>query len=97
MMGQGGITQAKQDVKHLIVLGVDFMNKNVRALLDKNGFSDVNVYRLANKKIGCSLAESAEKLSYKAYLVKGIQTNPESLHVVYINTSLSSAFHQRTT
>ena len=59
MLGQGGITQAKQDVKHLIVLGVDFMNKNVRALLDKNGFSDVNVYRLANKKIGCSLAESA--------------------------------------
>jgi len=88
LMGQGAVDQAKKGVKHIIVLGVDFMSENVRALLDKNGFPDVSVYRLANRKIGCSLAESAEKLAYKAYLLKGMQVNPESLHVIYINTSL---------
>ena len=88
LMGQGAVDQAKNGAKHVIVLGVDFMSENVRAPLDKNGFQDVSVYRLANRKIGCSLAESAEKLAYKAFLMKGMQTNPESLHVIYINTSL---------
>ena len=88
LMGQGAVDQAKQGAKHIIVLGVDFMSENVRALLDKNGFQNVTVYRLADRKIGCSLAESAEKLAYKAYLLKGMQINPQSLHVIYINTSL---------
>ena len=88
LMGQGAIDQAKRGMKHIIVLGVDFMSENVRALLDKSGFHDVKVYRLSDRKIGCSLAESAEKLAYKAYLLKGMERNPESLHVIYINTSL---------
>jgi len=57
--------------------------------LDSNGYQNIPVYRLSKKKIGCSLAESAEKQAYMAYLTKASQT-PNSLHVVYINTSLKS-------
>ena len=89
VMGQGAVEQAKSGIKHIIVLGVDFMSENVRALLSKNSFSNIPVYRLADKKIGCSLAESAEKLSYQAYLMKGKEASKKSLHVIYINTSLA--------
>ena len=37
--------------------------------------------------IGCSLAEAAESPAYEAYLAEAGAT-PNSLHVVYINTSL---------
>lgn len=47
----------------------------------------IPVYRLAEAKIGCSLAESAEKIAYSAWLTKAASV-PNSLHVVYINTSL---------
>lgn len=47
----------------------------------------IPVYRLSERKIGCSLAESAEKAAYMAFLQKASRV-PKSLHVVYINTSL---------
>ena len=50
LMGQGAVDQAKNGAKHRIVLGVDFMSENIRALIDKNGFQDVTVYQLANQK-----------------------------------------------
>jgi quinolinate synthase len=42
---------------------------------------------MASAGIGCSLAEAAESAEYLAYLQEAAQT-PNSLHVVYINTSL---------
>ena len=50
------------------------------------------MYRLSEQYIGCSLAEAAERAAYAAYLTKGSQTK-NSLHVVYINTSLKSKAH----
>lgn len=68
-------------------MGVDFMAESVRATLDSNGLKHVPVYRLAEQKIGCSLAEAAERQAYAAFLHQAAQTE-KSLHVVYINTSL---------
>lgn len=45
------------------------------------------VYRLSEADIGCSLAEAAERKGYEAWLRKAAAT-PNSVHVVYINTSL---------
>lgn len=50
--------------KRIIVLGVDFMSENVRAVLDAAGHTDVPVYRLARESIGCSLADAAESDAY---------------------------------
>ena len=70
-------------------LGVDFMSESVQAILTKNGFGHVPVYRATTKKIGCSLAESAERDAYRAWLqTEGTQQN--ALHVIYINTSLET-------
>ena len=55
--------------------------------LDPLSSQKIPVYRLAEAKIGCSLAESAEKIAYSAWLAKAASV-PNSLHVVYINTSL---------
>jgi hypothetical protein len=71
----------------IAVLGVDFMSENVRAILDEAGHADVAVYRMDAAAIGCSLAEAAESPAYDAYLEEAGAT-PNSLHVVYINTSL---------
>jgi len=57
-------------VRAVICLGVDFMSESVNAILDRNGFEDVPVYRAAQRHIGCSLAESAETDSYRAWLTK---------------------------
>lgn len=88
-MGEAAAKMAKKGITSVAVLGVDFMAESVRANLVSNGYSNIPVYRLSEKKIGCSLAESAEKKAYNAYLQKAAQT-PNSLHVVYINTSLKS-------
>ncbi|RHY10466.1 hypothetical protein DYB25_000321 [Aphanomyces astaci] len=88
-MGEAAAVMAKNGAKAIACLGVDFMSESVRANLDSNGYHDVPVYRLSKKKIGCSLAESAEKQAYLAYLTNAAKT-PNSLHVVYINTSLKS-------
>lgn len=71
----------------IIVLGVDFMAENVRAMLDAAGHAQVPVYRVAAQAIGCSLAESAEAPAYGAYLQRAART-PRSLHIIYVNTSL---------
>ncbi len=87
LMADSAIRMAEAGVKNVIVLGVDFMSENVRAMLDASGHEDVIVYRVAADPIGCSLAESATAPAYAAYLKKAADT-PNSLHVVYINTSL---------
>eukprot|EP00558_Chaetoceros_sp_UNC1202_P002835 CAMPEP_0197248238 /NCGR_PEP_ID=MMETSP1429-20130617/36764_1 /TAXON_ID=49237 /ORGANISM="Chaetoceros sp., Strain UNC1202" /LENGTH=53 /DNA_ID=CAMNT_0042709377 /DNA_START=113 /DNA_END=271 /DNA_ORIENTATION=+ len=53
--------------------------------MTRNGFGHIPVYRATSKHIGCSLAESAEKESYRAWLQKGKAENENALHVVYIN------------
>ena len=77
----------EQGCENIIVLGVDFMSENVRAVLDAAGHTSVPVYRLATEEIGCSLAEAAESDAYFSYLAEG-ELTPKSMHVIYINTSL---------
>lgn len=86
-MADRAIQMAEEGVRTVVVLGVDFMSENVRAMLDASGHARVPVYRVATDEIGCSLAESAEAKAYGAYLTEAAQT-PHSLHVIYINTSL---------
>ena len=87
LMADHAVQMATKGIQKIIVLGVDFMSENVRAVLDEAGFTDVAVYRVDSREIGCSLAESAEALAYGAWLHRASET-PNSLHVVYINTSL---------
>jgi quinolinate synthase len=87
LMADAAIGMAKAGVRNVVVLGVDFMSENVRAMLDAAGHADVAVYRVAAAPIGCSLAESAEAPAYGAYLTQASKV-PRSLHVIYINTSL---------
>jgi quinolinate synthase len=68
------------------------MSENVRATLDAAGHSAVPVYRVARDPIGCSLAESAEALAYRAYLAQAARS-PRALHVIYVNTSLRIKAH----
>ena len=91
-MADSAIEMVRAGAKVVLVLGVDFMSENVRAMLDAAGHESVPVYRVADEPIGCSLAESAESDAYAAYLTKASQVSP-SLHVVYINTSLSTKAH----
>src|SRR6185503_252932 len=86
-MADRSVQMAERGARAIVVLGVDFMSENVRAMLDASGFSHVPVYRVASAAIGCSLAESAETPAYGAYLAKAART-PRSLHVIYVNTSL---------
>jgi hypothetical protein len=58
----------------VVVLGVDFMSENVRAILDEAGHAAVGVYRLAEADIGCSLAEAAESAAYTDYLAQAAAT-----------------------
>jgi len=87
LMADHAVNMAKEGVREIIVLGVDFMSEDVRAVLDEAGHRDVVVYRADSREIGCSLAESAEALVYRAWLEKAKQT-ANSIHVIYINTSL---------
>jgi quinolinate synthase len=87
VMADGAAAMAAAGCEAIAVLGVDFMSENVRAILDEAGHADVPVYRMAAAEIGCSLAEAAESDAYGAYLAEASAT-PNSLHVVYINTSL---------
>ncbi len=86
-MADSAIEMAKAGAAAIVVLGVDFMSENVRAMLDASGFAHVPVYRVATDPIGCSLAEAADAVAYGAWLTKASR-QPRSLHVVYINTSL---------
>ena len=87
VMADKAAQMADAGVQAVVVLGVDFMSENVRAVLDKAGHAAVPVYRVAEAEIGCSLAASAEALAYGAWLHKAART-PHSLHVIYINTGL---------
>ena len=80
----------KSNVRSIICLGVDFMSESVSAIMSKNGYAHVPVYRATTKHIGCSLAESAEGDAYRAWLTKCASSEKKSLHVVYINTSLET-------
>ncbi|MGB8329282.1 MAG: quinolinate synthase NadA [Polyangiales bacterium] len=86
-MADRAIAMAAQGASTVVVLGVDFMSENVRAMLDASGYEQIPVYRVSSDPIGCSLAESAEAAAYGAYLMQASET-ARSLHVVYINTSL---------
>lgn len=87
VMADRGIRMAEAGCRTVVVLGVDFMSENARALLTAAGHQNVPVYRVASDPIGCSLAESAEAKAYGAYLAEAAMTT-NALHVVYINTSL---------
>jgi quinolinate synthase len=90
-MGDDAVNMCSQsNVESIICLGVDFMSESVSAILGRNGFSHIPVYRATHKHIGCSLAESAEGLNYKAWLIKSASGKSKALHVVYINTSLET-------
>ncbi len=90
-MGDDAVNMCSQsNVESVICLGVDFMSESVSAILGKNGFSHIPVYRATQQHIGCSLAESAEGLNYKAWLNKSASEKNKVLHVVYINTSLET-------
>jgi quinolinate synthase len=87
LMADRGIAMVEAGCESIVVLGVDFMSENARAILDAAGHKATPVYRVAEKEIGCSLAESAEANAYGAFLAEGAKDkNP--LHIVYINTSL---------
>ncbi|KAL7468486.1 hypothetical protein ACHAXS_008711 [Conticribra weissflogii] len=73
----------------IICLGVDFMSESVAAVLNRSGCHGVPVYRATARRIGCSLAESAESKTYEAWLRRFADSSP-TLHVVYINTSLET-------
>ena len=89
LMADRAVEMAHTGAKALVVLGVDFMSENVRALLDAAGLEAIPVLRAANTPIGCSLAEAAETPAYISYLEQAART-PRSVHVVYINTSLAT-------
>ncbi len=91
-MADAAVEMADAGVGTIYVLGVDFMSENVRAMLDASGHEDVVVFRVDERAIGCSLAESAEAPAYAAYLRQASQ-QPRSLHVVYVNTSLRTKAH----
>ena len=94
------ISEGGGGVNSIICLGVDFMSESVAAIMGRNSYGHVPVYRATMKHIGCSLAESAEGRSYRAWLQKfgddeeSNNNNPtekkKALHVVYINTSLET-------
>lgn len=89
-MGDMAVEMVQQlGVTTIACLGVDFMSESVSAILTKNGHESVPVYRAAQAKIGCSLAESAEQTAYRAWLQKE-SADAHALHVVYINTSLET-------
>lgn len=87
LMADQAVKMAERGVERVVVLGVDFMSENARAMLDAGGFPHVPVYRVAAEPIGCSLAAAADSLTYSAFLGEARRT-PKSVHVVYINTSL---------
>lgn len=91
-MGDMAVDMARDaGVEQILCLGVDFMAESVQAILQRNEFAHIPVYRADARKIGCSLAESAEQDVYRAWLQQeGSSIDQPALHVVYINTSLET-------
>jgi len=90
LMADTAVRMAEAGCKHIAVLGVDFMSENVRAILDKAGHRNVNVYRMSSQTIGCSLADAAASPAYSKFLEAASRSKQPALHVIYINTSLST-------
>lgn len=57
VMADAAVKMVEAGCSSVMVLGVDFMSENVRAILDDAGHQDTKVYRMAAEDIGCSLAE----------------------------------------
>ncbi|HEY5961188.1 MAG TPA: quinolinate synthase NadA, partial [Polyangiaceae bacterium] len=91
-MADSAVEMVRRGARQVVVLGVDFMAENVRAVLDHAGYENVPVYRVAQQTIGCSLAEAAETAEYLQWL-KQAATHGSNLHVIYINTSLYTKAH----
>lgn len=89
VMADRAVDMAAAGARVIIVLGVDFMAENVRAVMDAAGYQHIPVYRVASGPIGCSLAEAADTEEYLAWLHQAAR-HPNGLHVVYINTSLQT-------
>lgn len=89
-MGDFAVKMCEDGATSIACLGVDFMSESVATIMTRNGFGHIPVYRATAREIGCSLAESAEKESYRAWLQKGQAENKNALHVIYINTSLET-------
>jgi quinolinate synthase len=87
LMADTAVEMAEGGVDKIIVLGVDFMSENVRAVLDFAGFTHIPVYRVDKREIGCSLAQAAEAKAYGAWLQKA-KSHKNPVHIIYINTSL---------
>jgi quinolinate synthase len=87
LMADTAVEMAEKGVDKIIVLGVDFMSENVRAVLDYAGYRHIPVYRVDKREIGCSLAQAAEAKAYGAWLHKA-KTHNNPVHIIYINTSL---------
>jgi quinolinate synthase len=90
-MGDLAVEMCEGVTTAVACLGVDFMSESVSAILSKNSFDHIPVYRARSQAIGCSLAESAEGDSYRGWLQKELSsTSQPCLHVIYINTSLET-------
>ena len=89
-MGDFAVKMCQDGATSIACLGVDFMSESVATIMNRNGYGHIPVYRATAKHIGCSLAESAENETYRAWLHKGKAENDSALHVVYINTSLET-------
>jgi len=86
-MADKAIDMLDQGAERVVVLGVDFMSENVRAVFDAQGLGHVPVHRVATEPIGCSLAEAAASPGYQAWIDAAAGTD-NALHVIYINTGL---------
>ncbi|MCA9573642.1 MAG: quinolinate synthase NadA, partial [Myxococcales bacterium] len=51
-MADAAVEMAQAGMRTVVVLGVDFMSENARAVLDAAGHTDVEVYRVASDPIG---------------------------------------------
>lgn len=89
-MGDWAVKMCQEGATSIACLGVDFMSESVATIMTRNDFGHIPVYRATAETIGCSLAESAERDSYRAWLAKGRAENQAPLHIVYINTSLET-------
>jgi len=90
-MGEYAVKMVEENnITSIACLGVDFMAESVSAILGRNGYGHVPVYRATPQSIGCSLAASAETDTYEAWLRQASNNPNPSLHVIYINTSLET-------
>ena len=67
-MADAAVGMAEAGCAAVAVLGVDFMSENVRAILDAAGHEKVEVLRMSEEEIGCTLADAADDPRYAAWL-----------------------------